>query len=633
MKAFKNGLLIAVMIFASFSCNKYVDIVPDNIATIDYAFRMRNTAEKYLFTCYAFAPLYNSFDMGFINVGDELLRPLFPEGGNGYAILRGSQNANNPYLNYWDGLNGGQVMFRAIRECNIFLENITKVPDMMPYEKEQWIAEAKFLKAYYHFFLMTLYGPIPVIKENLPVSAPAEQVRVTRRPVDEVVSYITQLIDEASPHLPLVVRNPVTDLGRVTLPVALAMKAKVLVYAASPLFNGNTDYAGFTNKDGTALFNTTYSSEKWVNAAKACKAAIDTCHAAGMQLYYFTENNQARNLSEQTKTQLNIRNSLTERWNSEIIWANTASRSAALQSQSTPRKIDPKAFLNGAASGTIGVPFNITNLFYTKNGVPINEDITWNYNGRFNLRTATAADKYHIYEGYQTAEYNFDRESRFYADLGFDGSIWYGLGYYDDKNSLYVQMKQGQMHGKEVPSLHAVTGYYPKKYVNYQSVLTPNGSTFNLQDYPWPIMRLADLYLLYAEALNESQGSVEEVFTYVDLVRKRAGLKGIKESWSNFSRYPAKFNTKEGLREIIHRERNVELALEGQRYFDLKRWKEALLEFNKPISGWDMDQSIPLYYYREKIIFRPSFSLKDYFWPIRDYNLIVNKNLVQNPGW
>lgn len=139
--------------------------------------------------------------------------------------------------------------------------------------------------------------------------------------------------------------------------------------------------------------------------------------------------------------------------------------------------------------------------------------------------------------------------------------------------------------------------------------------------------------MLYAEALNELQGPNDESFIYLDLVRKRAGLAGVKESWTTYSRNPTKFNTQQGLREIIQQERNIEFCLEGQRFWDVRRWKTAIEVYNDVISGWDMDQARAEDYYREKTIFRQSFALKDYFWPIREYDLIVNKNLVQSPGW
>src|SRR3546814_18733723 len=93
-------------------------------------------------------------------------------------------------MNEWECMS---QLFKGIRDCNIFMENIDKVPDMDDMEKDRWKAEAKFLKAYYHFWLLRLYGPIPVIRENIPISAGPEDVKVVREPVDAVVDYIVQI--------------------------------------------------------------------------------------------------------------------------------------------------------------------------------------------------------------------------------------------------------------------------------------------------------------------------------------------------------------------------------------------------------------------------------------------------------
>src|SRR5690606_35472644 len=137
---------------------------------------------------------------------------------------------------------------------------------------------------------------------------------------------------------------------------------------------------------------------------------------------------------------------------------------------------------------------------------------------------------------------------------------------------------------------------------------------FTITDYPWVHFRLADLYLLYAEALNEYSGPSAEVYEYLNLIRDRVGLPTVEDAWTNFSKKPNKFQSKEGLREIIHQERTIELALEGHRFWDLRRWKKALTELNSSITGWDVVQETPQTYYREKVIFQQSFSLKDYFW-------------------
>src|SRR5690606_35531226 len=139
----------------------------------------------------------------------------------------------------------------------------------------RWVAEVKFLKAYYHFYMLRMYGPIPLIKENLSISAGVEEVKVYREPVEECVAYILQLLDEAAIDLPNRIEADETELGRITKVICLAVKAQVLTMDASPLFNGNPDFASFTDSRGAQLFTTTYDPEKWLLAAEALEEAID----------------------------------------------------------------------------------------------------------------------------------------------------------------------------------------------------------------------------------------------------------------------------------------------------------------------------------------------------------------------
>lgn len=613
-------------------CNKFIDVVPDNVPTLEYAFRMRSAAEKYLATCYSFLPDLGHPMSNVAHTGSDELWINTAFDNNSTKLARGEQNRNSPYLDFWSGQNSGEPLWTAISQCNLFLENIVNVPDMEEYEIQQWMAEVNVLKAYYYFYLVRMYGPLPIIKENLPISASGEEVRVSRQPVDDVFEYIVELLDEATEFLPDHVFDENSELGRITRPIAVSLKARVLLYAASPLFNGNSDYNNFTGKEGELFFNQIYSVQKWERAAEAAKAAIDLAHSLGYKLYVFEPGMQQRSLSDTTLIQLTYRGALTERWNSEIIWANTGSTTQVLQRYATPRALDASQRLYTLPNGVLSVPLKIVEQFYSEHGVPIEEDHTWHYAERFDLRVATEEERYNIKQGYTTAALNFHREPRFYGGLGFDGGIWYGQGKYDDNNTYWFEGKVGQYGGKTGISYHSVTGYYPKK-LNYYTNTSVDRSTWNSTNYPWVMLRLTDLYLMYAEAMNEAYGPSDEVYEFLNIIRERAGIPTVQESWSKFSRIPTKYTTKEGLREIIQRERSIELAFEGHRFWDIRRWKTAVEEGSKPISGWDVDQSSTEGYYRERLIFKPDFSLRDYFWPISERDLLVNKNLVQNPGW
>lgn len=638
MRIFKKEFyLLLLLVFTAIGCKKYLDIVPDNVATIDLAFKMRADAEKYLFTVYNNLPSFGSdgADPGFLT-GDEfaIIYPVFRDiNPQMYRIARGEQNIVSPIANFWDG-----KYFSALRECNIFLENVDKVRDLNSLDKKRWIAEVKFLKAYYHYYLLRMYGPIPIIKENLPISASVEEVKVKRQHVDSVFNYTVSLIDEAIADLPTVLPLEFSELGRITKPIAMSIKAEILMTAASPLYNGNPNYANFKNKTGEPLFSTTADPEKWKKAAEACRLAIEACHGNGHKLYEFVPRTVSSRLSDTTQLLMSIRAAVTEKWNSELIWGasnSTGGGSRGFQSLSQAR-LSPftGTIPNESIASMLAPPLHIAEMFYSKNGVPIEEDKEYKYATRFTaLRQALASERYYIKQGYTTAQLNFDREPRFYADLGFDGSIWYGHGKNDDSNTWVLEAKLGQTGGRQGASMYSVTGYWPKKLANYNNVINDPVQQYLVEGYPFPIMRLADLYLLYAEALNESEGPTEEVYRWLDLVRKRAGLKGVVESWTTYSSRPAKFSTKDGLREIIHRERLIELVFEGKRFWDIRRWKVAENYLQRNINGWDIAQRETVNYYRVRSIFTSSFSLKDYFWPISENSLIVNPNLVQNPGW
>lgn len=607
------------------SCN-YLDIVPDNIATIDNAFVSRNMAEKFLFTCYAYLPEHDNLgtDPAFLG-GDECW--YYSTSNVPFNIARGNQNVVDPYNNYWDGRNQAKPLFRGIRDCNIFLEKIHEVPDIDDFERNKWIAEVNFLKAYFHFYLLRMYGPIPIMDENLPITSSTDEVKVERQHVDTCFNYIVSLLDKAAADLPDEIELEAIEAGRITKPIAKAIKAKVLIYAASPLFNGNSDYAGFTGNNGESLFSPQYSLEKWERAAEACREAIELCHATGHELFYWQPNKP--NLSEQTIAKMHIRNSVTQEWNSEIIWSNTNSMASFTQWASQARLV-PEATPN--IQSLLAPTLRMAELFYTENGVPINEDKTWDYAGRYQLRTADPEEKYLIKEGYQTAALHFGRETRFYASMAFDGAIWYGQGRFDDNDPFYVQAKMGQNAARKAVAYYSVTGYWPKKLVNFNNPVSLNVS-YVAEPYPWPEIRLAELYLFYAEALNEVNGPGPETFKWINLVRERASLKPVEESWSQYSRQPSKYQSKEGLREIIHQERMIELAFEGHRFWDLRRWKKAEQVMNAPIRGWTIEEAEASDYYEVQTLFNQTFQKRDYLWPIREQSLIENEKLIQNPGW
>jgi len=170
--------------------------------------------------------------------------------------------------------------------------------------------------------------------------------------------------------------------------------------------------------------------------------------------------------------------------------------------------------------------------------------------------------------------------------------------------------------------------------IHYLSSVPDNSDQFTQHRYAFPIIRLADLYLMYAEALNEWKATPDqEVYEYIDKVRARTGLEGVVKSWQKHSLTPDKPKNKEGMREIIRRERMNELAFEGVRFWDLKRWKLAETYLNKPIRGLNIMGETAQDFYQVKTVYQLKYAKKDYLWPIKQSVLLRNKNLVQNLNW
>lgn len=634
MKKLLITISLAVgLMMSSTSCSDYLDIVPEGTPTVDNAFSNRINSFRFLHTCYSYLPNFSDGSFVSFLAGDE--HWLMPKGTgfveqrigiDAWEIARGSQNSNSPYQNYWDG-----SMWKAIRDCNIFLENINKPQDLDDYERDRWVAEVKFLKAYYHFFLLQLYGPIPIMDTNIGTEASIEEVRRYRDPFDDVVNYIADLLDEAAEDLPLQIMDEGSEMGRITQPIAKAVKAQLLLFAASPLFNGNVDYQGYKDNRGTNIFPQEYDASKWQRAADAALEAIKVAEEAGHKLYTFKE---PIKVSDVTRQLLSISGAVTDRWNKEIIWGDTHNANG-IQNQAMAKHTKGNYY---TARSVLGPTLTVAEEFYSENGVPINEDNGdfWSneYINRYtpHIIEDEGNNKYYMELGQMTATLHLHREPRFYASLSFDRGTWYGSGYKDDTqaNLAMYRFRQGEISGRRGTEDYSYTGYLNKKVCSYKSSLS--GSAWTPYRYSFPIIRLADLYLMYTEALNETMETPNaEVFKYIDMVRERAGLEGVKASWSKYSKYPNKPNTREGMREIIRAERLSELACEGKRFWYMRRWK---IELPSQVKGWNIHGKELNDFYRVTVLYeRPKYSYKDYLWPISIDALQKDPNLVQNPGW
>lgn len=664
--------LMTIFLFTFFGCNDFLNILPDDKPELEDAFNDKYNAEKYLFTCYRSLPTYvtPTTTLGLSGGGDIIYSERNTGGGLSagppapmMSFLKGN-NVTNPYMNFWDGLNGApRCLWEGIRHCNIFLEGILVEnggpKDVDEFIRARWIAEVKAIKAYLHFYLLQLYGPIPIVDKAVPISEKGDIVNVYREPIDKVVEYIVNTLDEAIVDLPVINElDAVSEFGRFTKTIALSIKAKTLVLAASPIFNNNNFYNGYKDKRGIELFPRGDSKEKWNKALEACDIACRSAEEDGAIIFITTDggNNAIKgvniaNINDTTKAMVSLRQAVTESWNPEVIWALNES-TTTLQKWSTMLSNDEWFNLAGSGGADIGQrhapTLNVVELFYSSNGIPIDEDADWINNGwyqnRYNTELPDAEhSKYFIKKGQETAILHFNRSLRFYASVGFDGGIWEGrektLALASFPNMIR-HMGSGYKHAEEYGG-YPYSGYLAKKLSHLKTTYTETRITLIREDYSFPLIRLADMYLLLAECLNEVGGPQQtdskgqNAFFYLDQIRARSGMEGVVESWNKYalSRYKSKPNDVSGLREIIRRERLNELAFEGHFYYDVRRWLLAEEMFNKPVLGWNKEGENKKDFYNVRVLLQPRFSMKDYLMPIRKNSLLQNPNLVQNPGW
>jgi hypothetical protein len=237
---------------------------------------------------------------------------------------------------------------------------------------------------------------------------------------------------------------------------------------------------------------------------------------------------------------------------------------------------------------------------------------------------------------------NLDREPLFYSSLGFDRGKWYGNHYdplpEDDVNCYFVQGRYGEYSSMTYDvNLYNPTGYWAKKMVSLNTTYRSTNQIY-YEVFPFPEMRYAELLLLAAEAVNETAPGdedppAEDVYRYIDEVRTRAGLPKVRDAWTQFSTDAQKPGTKKGMRDIIRRERQIELALEGKHYCDVRRWKTAPGELNRLVEGWNIFASDIVDYYTRTTVYTQSFLHRDYLSPIPESEIINNPQLIQNPGW
>lgn len=655
MKILKKFLIIVGILGIVPSCTDYLDVVPDNTITLEDLFKQKTEAKDALAKVYSYLPDVSNVQNTLWTAGDEYIGRLDynnnPGQLKGIRIVRGLQSASNPLLGLWSGTAAGQPLYEGIRHANIFLANIDNVPDMDDIEKNSWKAQVMFLKAYYHFLLLQRYGPIVIADEPITPDAEKEELFQRRSKVEDCFDYIIQLLDEAIPQL--YDRIGIADLGQIDKAGALAIKARVMLFRASPFFNGNIEYFGdFSNQAGEPYFPLDYEKEKWKDAIDAINEAIVSCESNGVQLYtyddkfYPFDKEDSELNQEGLKTHYDLRMVIADPWNTELIWgfSNINYYGQGDLAHASNMRL-PVSGYPGATGTTddpnyswqwLGATYRMAERYYTKNGVPIDEDQTFYLSGKWELTKVPEDEDTQesltmrgiMQPGAETIELYLNREPRFYANLGITGGYW-RTQKTRIRTSMYANRDGGRSHQ---------TDYYPsgiaiKKFVHPES----ESSAWQRQiKFPYPIIRLADLYLMKAEALNEYlDAPTQEVYDALNLVRRRAGIPDIEEVWSNANIVKSvnKHKDKLGMRGIILQERGIELAFEGSRFWDMIRHKKAPSEFSSPILGWNTDETTGNTFFTLEVLQRRKFTITDCLTPIDINETNTNSFLIQNPGW
>ena len=571
MKSKILPITLIVGLFTLLTKCEYLDIIPDNTVQVGSLFENRDKALSALSTCYRYLPNHEKLHQSMSLAGDEWVGRLDADHGEnrgllrGMHLMRGWNNSSDPILNYWSG--GGGVdfhglsagLYQGIRVCNIFFENIENVPDLTPAERNDWVAQVKVLKAYYHYYLIRLYGPIVIADQNLEPFSSVEEVRQERQTVDSCFNYVLNLIDEVlydengNPRTDLAVERESAYLGQIDQMNTRAIKAQVLLLRASPLFNGNSEYfSNFMNKEGDTYFPMQYDPEKWKEALDGIEEAIEYAETRGKQLYTFDgipkfwdiENFQTSEIIQYT---YNKRFSIVQPWNDELIWGYSGLdyEGQGGFAHATNMRSVAEPTTAGFAWQWLGADYKMTELFYTRNGVPIEDDKTFDYDNRLQITTIPDDDYYtgYMQSGEPTIHLHLNREPRFYAWIAVDRSIWRTHDIANDVKMRYNEFPGGR--GSQHTTDFYWTGIAVKKLVHPES---GTGHWARVIKFPYPIIRLSDLYLMYAEAYNEYHGPEAPAFEYLNRVRATSGLPPIEEVWSdgNIVKTPDKHLKKRG---------------------------------------------------------------------------------------
>lgn len=659
----KNYILLFVLSIFITSCD-FLDVdgyFSDEIK-LDSVFASKRNVEAYLW-----AITDNFRDEGSIHQNTDVPGPLATDeaftmyetrhGYNGMRLVLGEISASSTYT-------FGEVWsrsYKAIRCCNTLLKRIDEAKDIKATDRAKILGYARFFRAYAYYKLMLNFGPPILLGDDVvPSNETLEYYDRPRSTMDETVEYICSELEEAAKNMPLT--TAIMDFGRPTKGAAYGLIARIRLYHASPLFNGGqaalTCFGSWTRKtDGANYVSLQYDEKRWAIAAAAAKRVMEM-ENAGVPMYRL-HTVEADGETPELPNNVTYDADYYEPWPVGAAGIDPFRSYSEMFTGESVLASNPE-YVWGRKSGTLVA--NTQMAFPTKlggwGGMALPQKVIDNYL-MFDGRTIDNSSEEYPYSesGFTSTQKNFsgyrlnsgvynmyaNREARFYACVGFSECFWpmssaTSSGHYNQTVTYYYDSPNGKSNSA---TDFSPTGYVIKKFAHPNDAWT--GTNSRRMDKAFPIIRYADILLMYAESLSNLTQThtvelgdktytlshdVTEIKHAFNMVRHRAGLPGITD---------VDINDNNTFQTLLQRERMIEFLHENHRYYDVRRWGIYETVESEPIMGMNVDSDKSGFYAR--VI--PNTS--------RIGSRLVNKKLVllpipldeirrlpsldQNPGW
>lgn len=572
------------VLFMASACNDGYEKEPVEHFTLDYLFSRADSAgiqARYFLNNIYYEHLpsgYNRINGDFLDAASDDAISINNNEPEIYKLFMGRYSAVSRLTDMeWGGY------YQGIRKANILINNIDVVPFNLTYINAlgetkplnyTMKAEARFLRAHFYFELVKRYGGVPLIGDNVYVLG--DDVQLPRNTFAQCIDYIVRELDEIKDDLRSLPMADATEFAHApTKEACLAMKARVLLYAASPLFNEKPLEAG-----NELIGYPSYDSGRWNLAAQAAKDLIDQ---------YGPKGKGTLNLAQ------DYRNIFVDFYggnNPELIFFRPVGKNKSIETANGPLGFSGNSLGNGNTNPTQ----NLVESFLMKDGTKY---------------VSTSVD-----DPFK------NRDPRLDFTILHHGSRWLNT------------TLDTQVGGTHNPSgaQYSRTCYYMAKFMkDYQT-----SSNYEDNIHLWVMYRYGEVLLNYAEALNEvalAGGTIDnkEVLNSLIQLRKRAGIEPGNENYYGLPA-PQNYDAAE-MREIIRNERRIEMAFEEQRYWDIRRWRIAEDIFKEPLKGLNIQVVGNKTIYNEVNVLSAEFDTKRYFYPIPYSEVIKNGNMIQNPNW